>query len=82
MQALIAQLERGHDLSAAQAGEAVASLVSTDAGDDEKAHFLKALRAIGETAAQIAAFVEELLKRAIDPQIEPSKLAGPMIDVC
>lgn len=82
MQALTAHLERGRDLSPEQTGEAVASLISEDVGDDGKAHFLKALRAKGETAEEIAAFVEELLKRAVDPQIDPAKLDGPMIDVC
>ena len=82
MQNLVLQLERGHDLSREQVGEAVASLLSTDEGNDSKAMFLKALRAKGETAQEIAAFVVELLARAVDPQIDPAKLPGPMIDVC
>jgi anthranilate phosphoribosyltransferase len=82
MHGLIALLEGGGDLSSQQAGEAVASLVSEGVDNETKARFLKALRAKGETAGEIAAFVRELLDRAIDPCIDPAKLAGPMIDVC
>ncbi|HWB60374.1 MAG TPA: anthranilate phosphoribosyltransferase [Chthoniobacteraceae bacterium] len=82
MQDFIAQLERGHDLSDAQVAEAVAALVSPEIGNDPKGLFLKVLRAKGETAAEIAAFVRNLLERAVDPQIDAAKLPGPMIDVC
>ena len=82
MQNLISQLERGRDLSRDQIGEAVASLISLEVDNDVKALFLKALRAKGETAPEIAAFVEELLALAIDPQIDAAKLNAPMIDVC
>jgi anthranilate phosphoribosyltransferase len=82
MLALISQLERGRDLSDEQVGEAVAGLISDGVDNGSKAGFLKALRAKGETAPEIAAFVRELLARAIDPRIDPAKLPGPMIDVC
>jgi anthranilate phosphoribosyltransferase len=82
MQILISQLEDGRDLSREQVGEAVASLISTEMDNDSKALFLKALRAKGETAPEIAAFVQELLDRAVDPQIDAAKLDAPMIDVC
>ena len=82
MQALIAHLESRQDLSAAQTGEAVASLISTDIDNDSKAQFLKALRVKGETAGEMAAFVEELLRHSVDPQLDAAKLGGPLIDVC
>jgi anthranilate phosphoribosyltransferase len=82
MQNLISQLEEGRDLSREQVAGAVASLISTDEDNAPKALFLKALRLKGETAPEIAAFVEELLAHAIDPQIDAAKLNGPLIDVC
>src|SRR5262245_16478290 len=82
MQSLTAQIQSGADLSPAEVEEAVAALVSTEASDDEKGIFLRALREKGESAAEIAAFARSMLARAIDPQIDPSRLAGPMLDVC
>jgi anthranilate phosphoribosyltransferase len=69
-------------LSDEQVDAAVAALVATDVADEAKAHFLKALREKGESAAEIAAFARALLARAIDPEIDPDELPGPMIDVC
>ncbi len=82
MQTLISQLEDGCDLSTEQVAGAVASLISSDVENATKALFLKTLRAKGETAPEIAAFVDELLARAIDPQIDAAKLNAPLIDVC
>lgn len=82
MQILIAHLEKGGDLSAAEIGHAVAGLLATDVTDGTKAAFLKALRVKGETAAEIAAFVQALLARAVDPGLDDASLPGPMVDVC
>ena len=82
MNDLIEQLKQGADLNAAEVEHAVAALASTDVSDDLKAEFLKALRAKGETAREIAAFVEALLARAVEPGLDPARLSGPMIDVC
>lgn len=82
MQTLISHLERGEDLSPQQVEDAVAALVSENGNEDGKASFLKALRTKGETAREIAGFVKALLERAVDPQIEPEKCGGPVIDVC
>lgn len=82
MHLLISQLEHGQPLSDPQVEEAVAALVSADVDSAAKALFLRALRAKGETAAEIAAFVRAMLERAIDPGIDPKNLPGPMIDVC
>ncbi len=82
MNDLIQQLQRGTDLNAAEVEHAVAALASAEVSDDLKAEFLKALRAKGETAREIAAFVEALLTRAVDPGLDSARLSGPMIDVC
>ena len=50
--------------------------------DHGKAAFLRALRAKGETPGEIAGFARALLARAVDPEIDPARLPGPMIDVC
>ncbi|HEY2342993.1 MAG TPA: anthranilate phosphoribosyltransferase [Chthoniobacteraceae bacterium] len=82
MRSLTLQLKGGADLSAAEIREAVGQLAIADADLQEKADFLEALRAKGETAAEIAGFVEALLALAVDPEIDPEKVHGPMIDVC
>lgn len=82
MQDLIAHLEHGHDLSPGQAGESVRLLLDEKIDDASKAALLKALRAKGETAGEIAAFVKSLLAHAVDPRIDPKNLPGPMLDVC
>ena len=50
--------------------------------EEEKARFLAALRAKGETAAELAGFAQALLAHAVDPQIDPALVPGPLIDVC
>jgi anthranilate phosphoribosyltransferase len=82
MQTLTAQLTAGRDLSAEDVEHAVAQLVSTECADAAKAAFLRALREKGETAAEIAAFARALLARAVDPDIQPGKVPGPLLDVC
>jgi anthranilate phosphoribosyltransferase len=75
-------LRTGETLTAAQIERAVGQLVATDVADAAKADFLIALREKGETASEIAGFVKALLARAIDPEIDPAQVAGPMLDVC
>lgn len=82
MNPLIQQLQQGADLTAAEVEHAVAALTSTEVSDEVKADFLKVLRTKGETAKEIAAFVESLLARAVNPGLDPAQLSGPMIDVC
>jgi anthranilate phosphoribosyltransferase len=82
MDDLIKELKSAHDLDAAQIEHAVAALISAEVDDAVKAEFLKALRAKGETAKEIAAFVQALLARAVDPELDATNLPGPMIDVC
>jgi anthranilate phosphoribosyltransferase len=82
MRDLIEQLHHRQDLDAAQIGQAVAALLGADTDDGTKGDFLRALRKKGETAGEIAGFAEALLARAVDPEIDPGKLDGPMVDVC
>ncbi|HWL53310.1 MAG TPA: anthranilate phosphoribosyltransferase [Chthoniobacteraceae bacterium] len=48
----------------------------------EKADFLRALTARGESAEEIAGLVEAFLEHAVDPALDPATLPGPMLDVC
>jgi anthranilate phosphoribosyltransferase len=82
MRELIEQLNHRQDLNAAQIAQAAAALLEAETDDGAKGDFLRALRAKGETAAEIAGFAEALLARAVDPEIDPAKLPGPMLDVC
>lgn len=82
MQELIAHLQSGQDLDAAQIEHAVAFLTGAKIDDAVKGDFLQALRTKGESAKEIAAFVQALLARAVDPGLDPASLPGPMIDVC
>jgi anthranilate phosphoribosyltransferase len=56
-------------------------LVNEHEGAEVKADFLRALAKKGETHEEIAAFVQEFLKLAVDPGLDRSKLLGPMLDV-
>jgi len=82
MDELVAHLKSGGDLNAEQVGHGVAQLVDGEVADAAKGEFLKALRAKGETAGEIAAFVQALLARAVEPGLDPARLPGPMLDVC
>lgn len=82
MRTLIEKLRNGNDLTSGDISYAVALLVSDTTAAGEKADFLTSLHEKGESAEEIAGFVEQLIGRAIDPQIDPAKLSGPMIDVC
>jgi anthranilate phosphoribosyltransferase len=82
MDELTRELRAGRDLDAAQIEHAVAALTAPEIADTAKADFLQALRTKGETAREIAGFVQALLARAVDPGLDPAKLPGPMIDIC
>ena len=79
---LLDALAAAPELSPAQIEAAVAALTDPAEPDPGKAAFLRALRAKGETAAEIAGFARALLARAVDPEIHPARLPGPAIDVC
>ena len=79
---LLSTLESGNELTASQIEVAVAALTDPAGPNDGKAAFLRALRAKGETPAEIAGFARALLARAVDPEIDLARLPGPAIDVC
>ena len=81
MQVIIQQLEAGQPLTTRQIAEASAFLVDPNPTAETKAQFLKALHQKGETPDEIAGFVTEFLKLAVDPGIDRSALPGPMLDV-
>lgn len=82
MKPLIDALRNGRDLTRHEVGVAVSQLLSNGIRDEEKAEFLTLLHEKGESTEEIAAFVSELLGRAIDPHIDGSTLSGPMLDNC
>jgi anthranilate phosphoribosyltransferase len=82
MDDLTTELRAGRDLDPAQIDVAVGALTSPDITEASKADFLKALRDKGETARELAGFVQALLARAVDPGLDLEKLPGPVIDIC
>jgi anthranilate phosphoribosyltransferase len=81
MESLTHQLLSKTNLTDAQIAEAAAHLVDPAIESVVKADFLRALAQKGETPAEIAAFVNEFLKLAVDPGLDRTKLPGPMLDV-
>ena len=81
MQELIQHLATGQSLSTRQITDAAAFLIDPQPTPETKAAFLKALAKKGETPEDIAGFVTEFLRFAVDPGIDRAKLPGPMLDV-
>ena len=79
---LIDKLRNGGDLTDGDIRYVVPVLLSDAVPDELKADFLASLHAKGETAEEVACFVELFMERANDPEIDPAKLPGPLIDVC
>jgi anthranilate phosphoribosyltransferase len=69
------------DLARDDVAEAIGALLDGAVSDDAKAEFLTALARKGETAEEIAVFALELRARGIDPQIDPAKFGGVILDV-
>ena len=82
MDALIQHVEDGRELSSREIDAAAEMLLSEEVADDKKARFLRSLAAKGETATEVAGFVEAFLERAVDPGVSEMKFNGPTIDVC
>jgi anthranilate phosphoribosyltransferase len=82
MDALIHHLENGEDLSPQEVEVAAELLLESGMADEKKARLLEALSRKGETAAEIAGFVEAFLQHAVDPHVGLLDLEGPTIDVC
>lgn len=70
------------DLSQNEVNLAAKELLSEAINPDSKADFLKALAEKGETPDEITYFVENFLDRSVDPQLSPSDVTFPLIDVC
>lgn len=82
MNAIIADLKAGAELSDPQIREITELLLDLKADDELKLELLESLAGKGETPAEIAAFVEAFLEHAVDPNLDFSKLGGPTLDVC
>jgi anthranilate phosphoribosyltransferase len=74
----IDRLLDGDDLGRAGAAEALELVMSGEAGEIQAAGFLIALRAKGETAAELAGLVEVLRTHLIPVTAPP----GPFVDTC
>ena len=79
---LIEELREGKDLDRGDIAVAISLLLSDTTTDEDKVDFLTALHRKGETAEEIANFVEQLIDRAVNPMIDPANVQGPIIDVC
>ena len=82
MDSLTDWLNSGRPLNAEQVEQTVARLLESEVSETEKMDLLKALRMKGETAGEIAAFAQALLKRAVPVTLNRERLPGPAIDVC
>ncbi|MEY3897112.1 MAG: anthranilate phosphoribosyltransferase [Verrucomicrobiota bacterium] len=82
MDALIHHLEEKQDLTSREVEVAAALLLDPAAPDAKKERLLEALSLKGETAGEIAGFVEAFLKHAVDPHLGLLELEGPTLDVC
>ena len=82
MDALIEAIGGGSELTAAQVRQAAGELLNDAVDVEAKVAFLSALHGRGETATEIALFVDAFLEHAIIPPVTQDDVSGPMIDVC
>lgn len=82
LEILTAHCRSEKNLDRAQCAAAVEALLDAQVSGDEKAAFLTALAAKGETADELAAFVEILLPYAIDPGIHGKWEGRCLLDCC
>jgi anthranilate phosphoribosyltransferase len=82
MDALIQKLAGGGDLNDREVRAGAEMLLDARASDAHKFRFLEALSNKGESAAEIAEFVQVFLDHAVDPHVGLLDLDGPTIDVC
>ncbi len=76
---LTAQLARAEHLAPAQVEAAAVALAAPELPEDDKAAFLTALSAKGETAQELAGFAQAFRARAVDPGV--SAWAHEAIDI-
>ena len=74
---LLGKLMRGEELTPDEAGAALATILEGRATPAQIAGFAVALRAKGETPAEMAALVRTMLRYA-----ERVDVAGPLLDTC
>lgn len=79
---LTESLRAGTDLGTGQVAEVVLQLTAEDVAPEVKAEFLTALAEKGETAAELAAFANELRERATPVPLDDATRAGVILDVC
>lgn len=82
MQPFIKQLKSGRSLTEAQVAGVVDLLVQETVPAQDKAEFLAALAAKGETIGEITAFALALREKAVVPRLFPETRAGVLMDVC
>jgi anthranilate phosphoribosyltransferase len=82
LNSLTVQLKDRAALAPAQVTQAIADLLHESVAVEEKADFLIALGAKGETPGEIAAFAAELRDRSIRPQLDRATRSVEILDVC
>jgi len=70
----------GRPLGVAEVATITDALLATESSDEDKADFLEALHARGESPAEITAFAEAFLRHAEPFEAAPG--LGPLLDVC
>ena len=82
MDSLIQHVVDGKELGSREIDAVAGMLLDEQISDEKKALFLKALSEKGETAQEIAGFVESFLEHAVDPGVSDMEFEHPTIDVC
>ncbi len=82
MDALIHHLEQKQELTSPEVEVAASLLLDPAVADGKKERLLEALALKGETADEIAGFVEAFLEQAVDPHLGLVEFDGPTLDVC
>ncbi len=70
------------ELSVDEITLAASELLDESVSAEAKASFLTHLAQRGETASEIAGFVREFLKHAVDPEFSNNSTEKPLLDVC
>ncbi len=79
---VLGPLLRGDDLPSALVERAMATILGGDATDAQIAGFAVALRAKGETSAELAAMVRTMLRFAELVDLDLDGSGGPVVDTC
>ena len=82
LKSLATQLRNRASLSVEQVRNAVSALAQESISAEEKAEFLIALTAKGETPAEIAAFASELRNLSVQLELDAETRAREILDVC